>query len=351
MDGKPVPAESIEERTASAVVEVVKRQREIGIDLVSDGEMGKPGFSSYIAERFDGFGGESIFVADDLAEFPAIIPRIFNQDTLAHVRLGNCIGPITLRDKEAVHRDIRNLKAALGDIDPSQAFLGAISPGQISLNYPNHYYNSFEDYIDAAAGALTHEYRSIVDAGFSLQIDAPDLASGAHCHPLGETMPDFMTSLAVRTDALNRALAGIPAERVRLHVCWGNYAGPHHLDIPLADIITEVLTVKAGTIYVEGAGPRHEHEWRVFRDVKLPAEKKVILGVIDTKTNYIEHPQTVADRLTRLCKIIGPERVIAGTDCGLATFINWGVDSGIAWRKLTSLVEGARLASAELAAA
>lgn len=348
MDGQDIDPQQLEERTASAVAEVVQRQRNVGIDLFSDGEMGKPGFSSYIAERFDGFGGESVFAADDIAEFPAVGAKLASPEAMAHLRMGNCIGPISIKDRDAVQRDIRHLKAALGDASPSQAFMGSISPGQVSLNYPNHFYGSFEEYLDAAGAALSYEYASIVDAGFLLQIDAPDLASGAHCHPLGAELPDFMTSLPIRVAALNRALANIPPERVRVHVCWGNYAGPHHLDVPLADIVDEVLQINAETLYVEGANPRHEYEWRVFRDVELPPDKKVIFGVVDTKTNYIEHPQTVADRLVRLGEIIGPQRLLAGTDCGLATFIEWGVDPGVAWRKLESLVEGAQLATAQL---
>ena len=227
--------------------------------------------------------------------------------------------------------------------------MGAISPGQIAFNYPDQHYGSHEAYLGALADALAYEYQAITDAGFNLQIDSPDMAMAAHCRSVGSSVGDWHTHLPLAVEALNAALDGIPAEQVRFHVCWGNYAGPHHKDVPLADIIDEVLKVNAGTIYVEGANPRHAHEWRVFEDVALPDDKKVILGVIDVKSNCVEHPLVVADRLTRLGRLIGPERLLAGTDCGFDTFIRFSlVDPEVAWLKLGSLVQGARLASAQL---
>jgi 5-methyltetrahydropteroyltriglutamate--homocysteine methyltransferase len=259
------------------------------------------------------------------------------------------VGPVELTDKDAVHQDIARLKKAIGDADPATAFMGAISPGQIAFNYPDQHYGSHETYLAALADALSYEYKAIADAGFMLQIDSPDMAMAAHCRSVGSSVGDWHTHLPLAVEALNAALDGIPREQVRLHVCWGNYAGPHHKDVPLADIISDVLKVDAGTIYVEGGNPRHEHEFRVFGDVALPDDTSVILGVVDVKSNHVEHPQVIADRLTRLGKIIGKERLLAGTDCGFDTFIRFSqVDPEVAWLKLRSLVEGSELASAEL---
>jgi 5-methyltetrahydropteroyltriglutamate--homocysteine methyltransferase len=268
---------------------------------------------------------------------------------MAHLVFANCVGPVELADKQAVHDDIARLKRALGEADPSTAFMGAISPGQIAFNYPDQHYGSHEAYLAACGDALSYEYRAIVDAGLNLQIDSPDVAMAQHSRSVGSSVGDWHHHLPLAVEALNAALEGIPTDRVRFHVCWGNIASPHHCDVPLAEIIDRILEVNAGTIYVEGANPRHQHEWRVFQDVELPDDKSVILGVIDVKTNYIEHPQVVADRLVNLGKVIGKERLIAGTDCGFDTFIRWSqVDPDVAWLKLKSLSEGAELASHEL---
>jgi 5-methyltetrahydropteroyltriglutamate--homocysteine methyltransferase len=349
MDGEEVDDAKLESLIDSAVNEVVAKQREAGIDVISDGEMSKTGFSTYVNDRFSGFGGRSEFQADDVAPFPNLAMRLFATPSMAHLIFANCVGPVELADKEAVHRDIERFKAALGDAEPSSAFMGTISPGQIAFNYPDQHYGSHEKYLAACAEALSYEYRAIIDAGFNLQIDSPDMAMAAHSRSVGSSVGDWHHHLPLAVEALNGALEGIPAERVRFHVCWGNIASPHHCDVPLDQIIDHVLRVNAGTIYVEGANPRHAHEWRVFRDTELPADKKVILGVIDVKTNYIEHPRVVADRLVQLGQIIGKERVMGGTDCGFDTFIRWSqVDPDVAWLKLKSLAEGAEIASVEL---
>ena len=349
IDGDPVDPAALSERIDSAVAEVVARQREVGIDVVSDGELSKSGFSTYINDRFSGFDGRSEFQADDVADFPNLAMRLFATPSMAHLVFSNCVGEVALEDKQAVADDIGRLQAALGDADPATAFMGAISPGQIAFNYPDHHYGSHEAYLEALANALSYEYRAITDAGFNLQIDSPDLAMAAHCRSVGSSVGDWHTHLPLAIEALNAALDGIPPEQVRLHVCWGNYAGPHHKDVPLRDIIGEVLKANVGVIYPEGGNPRHEHEWRVFEEVTLPDEMSIILGVIDTKSNFVEHPQVVADRLTRLANVVGKERVIAGTDCGFDTFIRFSqVDPDVAWLKLAALAEGAQLASGEL---
>jgi 5-methyltetrahydropteroyltriglutamate--homocysteine methyltransferase len=346
MDEGNVDQSEIDARLDSAVAEIVQKQRDAGIDIVSDGELSKTGFSTYVGDRFSGFEGRSEFQADDVADFPNLAMRLFNTPSMAHVVFSNCVGEVELKDKEAVDHDVTRLKNALGDLDPSAAFMGAVSPGQIAFNYPDHHYGSHEKYLGALAEALSYEYNAIVDAGFNLQIDSPDMAMSAHCRSVGSSVGDWHTHLPLAVDALNAALDGIPSEKVRFHVCWGNYGGPHHKDIALREIVEHVLRVNAGTIYPEGANPRHEHEWRVWEDVKLPDDKKIILGVIDVKSNYIEHPQVVADRLVRLAKIVGKERVIGGTDCGFDTFIRFSlVDPDVAWLKLGSLSEGAELAS------
>jgi 5-methyltetrahydropteroyltriglutamate--homocysteine methyltransferase len=348
-EGRDVDPADLESRIDSAVADVVAKQREAGIDVVSDGEMSKTGFSTYVNERFSGFDGRAEFQADDVADFPDLAMRLFNTPAMAHLVFSNCVGPAELKDKDAVVRDVERLKRALGDADPSTAFVGAISPGQIAFNYPDQHYGSHERYLSALADALSHEYRTITEAGLNLQIDSPDMAMAAHCRSVGSSVGDWHKHLPLAVDALNAALDGIPPDRVRLHVCWGNYGGPHHKDVPLSEIIGEALRVNAGAIYVEGANPRHAHEWRVFEEVDLPDDKSVILGVIDVKSNHVEHPRLVADRLVQLGKIVGKERLIAGTDCGFDTFIRFSlVDPGVAWLKLKSLSEGAEIASGEL---
>jgi 5-methyltetrahydropteroyltriglutamate--homocysteine methyltransferase len=349
MDGQDVDEAALDGSVKIAVEQVVAKQREIGIDVISDGEMGKPGFSTYVRERYSGFDGQAEFQSDDVAPFPNLAMRLFATDAMAHVVFSNCVGPVELTDRESIVRDIENFKAALGDTPAENAFMGAVSPGQIAFNYPNHYYGSHEEYLEALVEALTYEYRAIIDAGLNLQIDSPDLAMAAHSRSVGSSITSWDQHLPLAIEAINAALQGIPRERVRLHVCWGNYAGPHHCDVPFADIAGEVVKANVGAIYPEGGNPRHEHEWRVFQDLELPDGMNVILGVIDTKTNYIEHPQVVADRLVRVGRLIGRERLMAGTDCGFDTFIRFSqVDPDVAWHKLQAMVEGAELASEEL---
>jgi 5-methyltetrahydropteroyltriglutamate--homocysteine methyltransferase len=349
MDGADVDDAALEARLDSAVAEVVQKQRDAGIDVVSDGELSKTGFSTYVGDRFTGFEGRSEFQADDVADFPELAMRLFATDSMAHVVFSNCVGEVTLKDKDAVHKDIERLKNALGDSDPSGAFMGAVSPGQIAFNYPDQHYGSHEKYLGALADALSYEYNAIVDAGFNLQIDSPDAAMAAHCRSVGSSVGDWHTHLPLAIEALNAALEGIPPEKVRFHVCWGNYGGPHHKDVPLREIIEQVYKVNAHAIYPEGANPRHEHEYRVFEEVPLPDDKIVILGTIDVKSNYIEHPQVVADRLGRVARIVGKERVMGGTDCGFDTFIRFSlVDPKVAWLKLKALADGAELASSQV---
>jgi len=349
IEGQPTDQAALDQRLESAVADIVRQQREAGIDVVSDGELSKPGFSNYINDRFTGFEGRAEFQADDVAPFPNLAMRLFNTPAMAHLVFSNCVDEITVKDPEAVTRDIERLKRALGDTPPSQAFMGAISPGQVAFNFPDQHYGSHEKYLEALGQALRHEYKAITDAGFNLQIDSPDLAMAAHCRSVGSSIQSWDTHLPMAIDALNAALDGIPPEQVRLHVCWGNYAGPHHKDVALRDIVGEVFRANAGTFYIEGANPRHAHEWEVFREVDLPEGKDLILGVIDVKVNAVEHPRLVAQRLTRLAEVVGRENVQAGTDCGFDTFIRFSqVDPDVVWLKLQALSEGAAMASDEL---
>ena len=349
IDGEPPDEQELAKQLDGAVADIVRRQRETGVDIISDGEMSKPGFSNYINDRFSGFEGRAEFQADDVADYPNLAMRLFNTPAMAHLVFSNCVGPIENKDPDAVHRDIDRFKRALGDTPPENAFMGAISPGQVAFNFPDQHYGSHETYLQAIGEALRHEYKAITDAGFSLQIDSPDLAMAAHCRSVGSSVESWDTHLPLAIEALNAALDGIPEEQVRLHVCWGNYAGPHHKDVPLRDIIEPVLKANAGTFYVEGANPRHEHEWEVFQEVELPDGKDLILGVIDVKVNAVEHPRLVAQRLTRLAGVVGRERVQAGTDCGFDTFVRFSqVDPDVVWLKLQALSDGAALASEEL---
>jgi 5-methyltetrahydropteroyltriglutamate--homocysteine methyltransferase len=350
IDEKPVDPGKLAARVQKAVVETVGKQREAGIDIVSDGEMSKIGFSNYVMQRYSGFANRTQFVATDLGDFPEIISKLFIENEGGrHLVMPNVEGPIELRDKQAVHQDIANFKAALGGTSPDDAFIAAVTPGQMLFNFPNLYYPSNEAYLEAAAKALSYEYKAIVDAGFNLQLDAPDLPMRAHCYTGGVGTADMKTYVPMAIEAMNEATRGLPPEKVRLHLCWGNYAGPHHHDVELKEIIDPVLKTEAGAIYFEAANPRHAHEWEVWEQVKIPDGKTLIPGVIDTLTNHVEHPRLVAQRIETYARIAGKENVIAGTDCGFGTFVGWsGCDPQVAWLKLKALADGAEIASKRL---
>jgi methionine synthase II (cobalamin-independent) len=350
LDQKPVDETRLQARVTQAVAEVVARQREAGVDIVSDGEMSKVGFSNYVMQRYSGFANRAQFVATDLGDFPEIVSKLFVENEGGqHLVLPNVEGPIELRDRDAVQRDILNLRAALGSRPPDSAFIAAVTPGQMLFNFPNLYYPTPEAYLEAAAKALSIEYRAIVDAGFNLQLDAPDLAMRAHCWTGAAGAADIKNYVPVAIEAMNEATRGLPPEKLRLHLCWGNYAGPHHHDVELKEIIEPVLKTNASFIYFEAANPRHAHEWEVWEQVKVPDGKALIPGVIDTLTNHVEHPRLVAQRLEKFAGIVGRENVIGGTDCGFGTFVGWsGCDPKVAWLKLEALAQGARIASDRL---
>jgi 5-methyltetrahydropteroyltriglutamate--homocysteine methyltransferase len=349
IDDKPVNKAAVSARVKSAVGDMVTKQKEAGIDIVSDGEMSKYGFSNYVLQRYSGFGDQANFVATDLGDFPAIAQHIFANQGGAHLKLPCVTGPIELKDPQAVQTDIANLKSALGGADPDTAFIPAVTPGQMLFNFPNLHYKSPEAYLEAAGEALRGEYQAIVAAGFNLQLDSPDLAMRGHCFADGKGVADLHNYVPMAIEAMNHAIRGLPPEKIRLHLCWGNYPGPHHHDVELKELIGPALETRAAFIYFEGANPRHEHEYEIWETTELPDGKAVIPGVIDTLTNHVEHPRLVAQRIRRFADLVGKENVVAGTDCGFATFVGWsGCDPQVAWLKLQSLAEGARIASDEL---
>jgi 5-methyltetrahydropteroyltriglutamate--homocysteine methyltransferase len=339
-------AAGLEDRVRDAVADVVRKQADAGVSVVNDGEAGKIGYSTYVKERLEGFGGEGGMegMPADLVEFPEYLQRTMSGLDFA---MPACVGAVSYRDLDAVRADIANLKAAVEGADVEEAFMSAASPGVIAFFLPNQHYGSHEEYVAALADAMKQEYDAIHEAGIVLQLDCPDLAMTAHMQ--GEERGDFLRRAKVNVEAINHATRDIPRDAMRMHLCWGNYEGPHHHDIALRDIIEIVFEARPAAISFEAANPRHEHEWTVFEDVKLPDGKAIIPGVLDSTTNYIEHPQLVAQRLTRYAKLVGPENVMAGSDCGFATFASLlTVDPAITWAKLRAMAEGAEIASKEL---
>ena len=348
--GEAIEGDGFEAAVAAAVDEAVRRQKQAGIDLPSDGEMSKISYATYVGERLTGFSGDSPRrVPADLLDVPRYMKRLAATGGTPKMPRPCCTGPVRLRTLEPMDADIRRFKAALARHGYGAGFMNAAAPGIISLFQPNRHYPDQDSYLAALAEAMAPEYRRIVDAGLTLQIDSPDLALGRHTMYPELSEEQFLELLKGHVAALNRALDGIASDRVRLHVCWGNYEGPHTRDIPMASILPTVLQIRAGFISFEAANPRHEHEWRVFREIELPRDRVLIPGVIDSVTNFVEHPDLVAERICRFAEVVGRDRVIAGADCGFATVAGWAtVDPDIVWMKLEALVEGARRASREL---
>ncbi|MGH7035098.1 MAG: cobalamin-independent methionine synthase II family protein [Stellaceae bacterium] len=341
---------ALERSVREAVADIVRRQAETGIDIVDDGEMSKPGYSTYIADRLTGFSGHAPrkppLDTRDYPAFNAAMARMTGPQTL---RRANCVGPVALRDPLPLEEDIANLRAALAGAHVVDAFMTAASPGLVTAFQPNAFYPSHDAYIEALAEAMEPEYEAIARAGFVLQLDCPDLAMARHTGFQDLSEAEFLKRARRHVEALNHAVRNIPAEAMRLHICWGNYEGPHDNDIPLAKIAPIVLKAKPMALVIEASNPRHEHEWRLWQEIALPEDKVLIPGVVDTSTNYVEHPELVAERIGRFAEIVGRERVIAGTDCGFGTFAGYGkLDPDIAFKKLAAMVEGAALASKRL---
>ena len=333
-----------------AVHDVVRRQREVGIDVVSDGEMSKVSYATYVAERLSGFDGDTPREpGQDLLDFPRLLKKLADSGATAKYRRPRCVGPIAVRNLEPLRGDIENLRSAVSGAKGAEAFMNAASPGVVALFQPNDYYRTQDEYLEAIAEGMRAEYEAIVAAGIILQIDAPDLGMGRHTMYKDRPLDEFLRLAARHVEVLNHALRNVPADRVRMHVCWGNYEGPHHHDVPMEQLLPVVIRAKPRAMLFEAANPRHAHEWIVFRDASLPDDKILIPGVLSSTTNYIEHPLLVAERIGRFADIVGRERVIAGTDCGFGTFAGFGpVDPDIAYLKLAAMAEGAQIASRRL---
>ncbi len=351
-EGKPVDHDVMAGAQARAVELVVRRQAEAGIDVVSDGEMAKPGFTNYLTSRVTGYEGRAApWVLDDLKEFPDLVMEQYGGEAGAHIVMRNCTGDIRYTGQDAVATDIATLSKAVAGADVAEGFLPATSPGCFAMAAPNQHYDSYENYLFAIARALREEYRAIVESGLLLQIDCPDLPMAMHTTTWDGTARriGFQKYLELHIAALNEAIAGLPPDRMRMHICWGNYEGPHHMDVALTEVLPAAFEAKPAAILFEAANPRHEHEWEDLAKLTIPDSKVLVPGVVDVKTNVLEHPRLVAQRIGRFAGIVGRERVIAGTDCGFGTFAGFGaINNTVAWLKLGALAEGARLASDRL---
>ena len=346
-EGVPVDRAALGGRIRDAVADVVTKQAAAGIAVPGDGEMSKPSYATYVKDRLEGFGGASHPLSyRDLVDFPEMAKRVFGDPGRSRRRTPACTGPISVRDPGAAQADVDNLRAALGKAPAGDAFMSAASPGVISLFFRDDHYKNHEAYLFAIADAMRHEYETVTRAGFILQVDCPDLAMGRHIQYADKTTAEFRTMARLHVAALDHALANISPEQVRMHLCWGNYEGPHHHDVPLADILDIAFSARPQGVSFEAANPRHGHEWKVFEQVKVPDGKIIIPGVIDSTTNFIEHPELIAERIGRYARLVGRENVIASTDCGFGTWVGQAaVDPDVAWAKLASLAEGARLAT------
>jgi len=348
-EGVPVDPAALGQQIRAAVGETVRKQVAAGVAIVNDGEMSKPSYATYVKDRLNGFGGASHPLQyRDLVDFPEMAKRVFGDPGRSRRRTPACDGPISVRDPRAVETDVDNLKTALQAVAGAGAFMTAASPGVISLFFRNEHYPSHEAYLFAIAEAMRHEYEAVARAGFVLQVDCPDLGMGRHIQFADLSLEAFRAMARLHVEALNHALANVPPDQARLHLCWGNYEGPHHHDVALADIIDIAFAARPSALSFEASNPRHAHEWRVFEHVRLPDGKVLIPGVLDSTTNFIEHPDLVAERIGRYARLVGRERVIAGTDCGFGTWVGQAaVDPDIVWAKLASMAEGARRATRE----
>ena len=344
----------VEERARAAIFDVVRLQAEAGVDLINDGEQGKPGYATYIRRRLTGFEGEVdtyISRRPEVEEHPDYAERWRMLWANTALRAPGCTGEIRVRDHDAVKRDLATLKeaAAQAGVDQDRLFLSAASPGVIAHFFPDRHYGNPDAYLAALADAMKEEYRAITEAGVLLQVDCPDLAMSRGGRFADLTLDEFRREVHRNVEALNHALAGIPSDRVRMHLCWGNYEGPHTHDVDLGDIVDLVLEASPSGISLEAANPRHGHEWNVFEEVRLPDDRYLIPGVVDTTTNFVEHPDLVAQRLLNYASVVGRERVQAGTDCGFGTFAGMqAVVPTVVWAKMRSIAEGARRASQAL---
>jgi 5-methyltetrahydropteroyltriglutamate--homocysteine methyltransferase len=349
--GEAVDAAKFDATIRGAVADAVNQQAGAGVDIVSDGEMGKISYATYIRHRLNGFepGLVPRATPQDLDDYPAYRDKIAASGATPKYIRPICKGPITVKSLEPLHQDIARMKDALSKAKVTAGFMSAASPGTIAVFQPNEYYPTHEAYLGALAEAMRSEYETIVNAGLILSVDCPDLAMGRHIKFRGVDDDEFLRNAELQVEALNHALANVPADRTRMHVCWGNYEGPHTRDIPGFKILPVALKGKPEALLIEGANPRHEHEWELWKTIKLPEDKVLVPGVIGSNTNYVEHPDLVAQRIVRYAGIVGRAHLIAGTDCGFGTFAGFGaVYPDITWLKLKSLADGAKIASQKL---
>jgi 5-methyltetrahydropteroyltriglutamate--homocysteine methyltransferase len=349
--GEPYDAAAFDQAVQEAVDAAVAAQLEAGVTVVSDGELGKVGYSTYVIERLEGFGGHSDRKpALDLAPLPELRAKLAHIMGAQEFTRASCIAPVRLVNLQPLHDDIRRFRTALDRQGKgTRAFMNAASPGLITAFQQNAFYPTHEAYLADLVTAMRPEYEAIADAGFELQLDCPDLAMSRHTGYQEMDEATFLKTIAANVEALNAATANIPPEQMRMHICWGNYEGPHDHDIPLERIIDIILQARPSTILFEAANPRHEHEWIVWRDAMLPQDKILAPGLIDTCSNYLEHPELIAQRIERFADIVGADRVLASTDCGFGTFAGYGkIDPAVTWAKLRNLREGADLAAARL---
>jgi 5-methyltetrahydropteroyltriglutamate--homocysteine methyltransferase len=350
-DGIPVDEGALSHRVATAVQEVVDRQVDAGVAIVNDGEMSKPSYATYVKDRLNGFGGESVqnYFFADLVDYPRSAEMVAANPGRRKRTAPACNGEISVRDGDAITTDMANLGKAVAGSAAAGTFSSAASPGVVSLFFGNEFYATDEEYLFAIAEAMRYEYESIAAAGAVVQLDCPDLAMGRHSAYADLDLPAFRRRLVLNIEALNHAVRNIPADRLRMHVCWGNYPGPHHRDVDLADIIDLVWTAKPQTVLFEAANPRHAHEWTLFEGTAVPDDKVLCPGVIEPQSNYIEHPQLVAQRIERYAHLVGRDRVMAGVDCGFSVHVGTqGIDPDVTWGKLRALSEGAAIASERL---
>jgi 5-methyltetrahydropteroyltriglutamate--homocysteine methyltransferase len=347
---EPIDEAAYDAAMQAATIEVLRRQREAGIDIPSDGETSKISYATYIKDRLTGFSGDSPRrMPADLGDFPAYAQKIAQSGGTPTYRRPCCTGPIAVKSMEPLARDIAVLRGALDAAGYASGFMNSASPGVIALFQPSRVHADTDAYLDDLAEGMRHEYEAIVAAGLTLQIDAPDLGLGRHMMYADLDEDAFLARAARHVEAINHALRNVPPERVRLHICWGNYEGPHTRDIALGRVLPVLRALRIGALLFEASNPRHAHEWTVWRDHPPPPDWILIPGCLDSTTNFVEHPELVAQRIETFARLVGPERVIAGTDCGFGTFAGYGAVHGdIAWAKLAALAEGARIASARL---
>lgn len=347
---KPVDEQEFDNVIKAAVDVVVARQIKSGVDVVSDGEMSKISYATYIKDRITGFAGDSPRNAPkDLEDFPGFLKRAAKGGGTPTYSRPCCVSAIEVKSTIPLKQDVANFRAAIDKHQPTDAFMNAASPGVIALFLPNKHYKTQDEYLEALSEAMRVEYEAIVDAGFILQLDSPDIGLGRHMMFKNESEENYVKLAEQHIEVLNHALRNVPADRVRMHVCFGNYEGPHHHDAPMSLVLPIALKAKPQGLLFETSNPRHAHEWVVFRDAKIPEDKILIPGVLDSTTNFIEHPELVAQRIERFANIVGKERVMAGTDCGFSTFAGFGsVDEDIVYAKLAAMAEGAKIASQRL---